>query len=90
MFGNFFKDQKNKLMQKLVEKQMAKLPPEQRELITALIEHNPDLFEKIGKEIQTSVKSGKNQQYAMMNVMSKYKKEIKKAVEGYQTTKSSK
>ena len=73
MFGNL----KNFAMRKLMERQLKDAPPEQREMITALMEKNPAVFEKIAKEMQAELKqNGNNQMAAAMKVLPKYQKEI--------------
>lgn len=73
MFGNL----KNFAMRKLLERQLKDAPPEQREMITALMEKNPAVFEKIAKEMQEELKkNGNNQMAAAMKVLPKYQKEI--------------
>ena len=67
----YFKD-------KLIESQLKKLPKEQRELIMALMEKDPKLFEKIAKKIKEMTKNGMDEQLASMNVMMKYKPQIQK------------
>lgn len=53
------------------------VPPEQIELISSLINKNPELFKKIALEIEQKVKSGQKDQMAVaMEVMSKYRSEI--------------
>ena len=73
MFGNL----KNFAIKKLLERQLKDAPPEQKEMITALVEKDPKLFEKIAKEMQTELKNnGNNQMAAAMKVLPKYQKEI--------------
>ena len=73
MFGNL----KNFAMRKLLERQLRDAPPEQREMITALMEKDPQTFEKIAKEMQEELKkNGNNQMAAAMKVLPKYQKEI--------------
>ena len=73
MFGNL----KNFAMRKLLERQLRDAPPEQREMITALMEKDPQTFEKIAKEMQEELKkNGNNQMAAAMTVLPKYQKEI--------------
>ena len=72
MFGKV----KNFVVKKLLERQLKDAPPEQRELIMTLLEKNPELFEKIAAEIQSEIKSGKDQMSAAMKVMPKYQKEL--------------
>ena len=64
-------------MKKLLEKQLKDAPPEQREMITALMEKDPELFTKIAKEMQEELKkNGNNQMAAAMKVMPKYQKDL--------------
>lgn len=76
MFGKA----KNFMMKKMLERQLKSAPAEQREMIMSLLENNPELFEKIAKEMQDEMKSGKNQMAAAMKVMPKYQAEIQKAM----------
>jgi formate dehydrogenase maturation protein FdhE len=73
MFGNL----KNFAMRKMMERQLKNAPPEQKEMISALLEKNPAVFEKIAKEMQEELKkNGNNQMAAAMKVLPKYQKEI--------------
>ncbi len=73
MFGKM----KNFAMRKLLEKQLKNAPPEQKEMITALMEKNPQVFEQIAKEMQEELKkNGNNQMAAAMKVLPKYQNEI--------------
>jgi len=74
MFNNF-------LMKKMLKKQMKGVPEDQQEQILKMVENNPDLFQKIAKEMQEEMKKGKDQQTAGMEVMMKYQDEIKKAMQ---------
>ena len=78
MFGNIFAKIKNKALEKLMEKQLGHLPKEQQEMIMKMIENNPDLFKKIGDEIDAKKKAGQNELYAGIEVMKKYQGEIQK------------
>ncbi len=53
-----------------------KLPEDQKEIINALVNQDPKLFEKIAKETQELVKAGKPEMYASFEVMKKYQKEL--------------
>jgi ABC-type dipeptide/oligopeptide/nickel transport system ATPase subunit len=66
------------ISKKLIESQLKKLPKEQRELIMALMEKDPKLFETIAKEIKVMTKNGMDEQLASMNVMMRYKPQIQK------------
>lgn len=52
------------------------LPEDQKEIINALVEQDPKLFEKIAKETQELIKSGKPEMYASFEIMKKYQKEL--------------
>lgn len=68
-------------MRKLLDSQLKNAPPEQKEMITALLEKDPKLFEKIAKEMQVELKkNGNNQMAAAMKVLPKYQKEILSAM----------
>lgn len=71
---------KKMLMKKMMKKQMADVPVEQQEKMMGMIEKNPDLFEKIGKEIKAEMKNGKDQMAATMEVTQKYNAELAEAM----------
>jgi hypothetical protein len=52
------------------------LPEDQKEMIQKLVELDPALFEKIAKETEVLVKSGKPEIYASFEIMKKYQKEL--------------
>ncbi len=78
MFGNLFSNLKNKALAALVERQMKNLPKEQQEVVLNLIKNNPELFQKIAKEVEELKKGGMNEMYAGMQVMKKYQSELAK------------
>lgn len=56
---------------------MKDVPKEQQEQIMQLVQKNPELFKKIGEEIDRRVKKGgENQMKATMEVMKKYRAEL--------------
>jgi hypothetical protein len=62
-------------------KQMLKMkgvPEEQIEMITKMMEKDPELFKKIAKEIEEKKKAGKDEMSAAMEVMRKYQGDIQK------------
>lgn len=71
---------KDFFVKKLMESKLKDVPEAQREQIIKLVTENPELFEKIGKEIQQKVKEGKTEMAASMEVMRKYQSEIQKAM----------
>lgn len=68
------------MTRKLLERQMKNVPPEQRDMVIKAVQENPELFEKIAKEIQEKTKQGKNQTAASMEVMRKYQSELQQAM----------
>lgn len=52
------------------------VPESQREMMTALISKNPELFKQIGEEIERRKKGGESEMKAAMEVMKKYRAEI--------------
>jgi hypothetical protein len=50
----------------------------QQDMIFAVMEKNPQLFEKIAKEIELKKKEGKGEMAASMEVMRKYQGELQK------------
>ncbi|MFI5260737.1 MAG: hypothetical protein ACHQU0_03015 [Candidatus Paceibacteria bacterium] len=52
------------------------MPEAQREQMTALISKDPELFKKIGEEIERRKKGGEGEMKASMEVMKKYRTEL--------------
>lgn len=52
------------------------LPESEKEVINALVQENPELFEKIAKETKELMKQGKPEMYASFEVMKKYQNEL--------------
>ena len=71
---------KNFLMKKMLKSQLKGIPEVEQDRIIKLVTENPELFEKIGKEVQEKVKGGMNQMEATKRVMDKYKSEIEKVM----------
>lgn len=57
---------------------MKDVPPEQQEKMIAMVEKNPELFQKIAAEVQEKMKGGMDQMGATMEVMKNYQEELKK------------
>ncbi len=55
---------------------MKDVPKEQREQMTALVSKDPQLFKKIGEEIERRKKGGESEMKASMEVMKKYRTEL--------------
>ncbi len=71
---------KNFLMKKMLKSQLKGIPEAEQDRIITMVTENPELFEKIGKEVQEKVKGGMNQMEATKRVMDKYKSEIEKVM----------
>ena len=67
---------KSFLTRKMLDKQLKHLPKDQRELFIRMFEENPELFEKIAKEIKEKKKSGQDEMLAAAAVMRKYQSEM--------------
>lgn len=52
------------------------LPKDQQKMLQKAVEKNPELFNKIAKEIEALKKQGKPEMYASLDVMKKYQKEL--------------
>lgn len=52
------------------------VPKEQREQMTELVSKDPELFKKIGEEIERRKKGGESEMKASMEVMKKYRMEL--------------
>ena len=65
------------LMKKMLKSQMKDVPEDQQKKAMAMIEKNPELFTKIGKEVQAEMKTGKDQMTATMTVMQRHQDELK-------------
>lgn len=56
---------------------MKGIPESEQEKLISMVEKNPDLFQKIATETQEKMKAGQDQMSAAMEIMKKYKKELK-------------
>lgn len=72
---------KNFFTRQLLKHQMKNVPKEQQERIITMVEKNPELFKKIGDEIQHRTKAGEDQMKASMEVMKKYQKELQELMQ---------
>jgi hypothetical protein len=66
----------NFLLSQVVKHKMKDVPEAQREQIIALVQKDPELFKRIGEEIERRTKGGESQMKASMEVMKKYRSEI--------------
>lgn len=64
-------------LKKMLSSKMKGVPQEEQDKIFEMIEKNPDLFQKIGTEVQEKMqREGKDQMAAAMEVMQKYKDQL--------------
>lgn len=65
------------LLKQAMKWKLKDMPAGQQEQIMALVQKNPDLFKKIGEEVDRRVKKGgENQMKATVEVMKKYRDEL--------------
>ena len=82
MFGikdkikNIKEKAKGKMMEKMMKKQLANLPEDQKNAVMGMVEENPEFFEGIAKEIEVLKSQGKNEMAATMEVMRKKQTEM--------------
>ena len=73
----------NFIINQVAKNKLKDVPEAQREMMLAMIQKNPDLFKKIGEEIDRRVKKGgENQMKATMEVMKKYQDELRALQQG--------
>jgi hypothetical protein len=73
---------KDFFVKKMLKSQLKKsgLPEAQQEKLLEGMMKNPELFEKIAKEIKALEKQGKSQMVASMEVMKKYQSELREVM----------
>ena len=69
---------KDFLLRKLIKSKLKGVPEAEQEKLIAMVEKNPELFQKIATEAQEKIKGGQDQMAAMMDVMKKYEADLKK------------
>jgi 2-oxo-4-hydroxy-4-carboxy--5-ureidoimidazoline (OHCU) decarboxylase len=69
---------KNFLFKKMLQSKLKGVPEAEQEKFLAMIEKNPDFFQKIAEEAQIKIKSGKDQTSAIMETISEHKDEFQK------------
>lgn len=67
---------KDFITDKFLERQLKHLPESQRKMIMSVIKKEPELFEKIAKEIKEKKDSGQDEMMASVAVMKKYQSEL--------------
>lgn len=69
------------LMKKMIKSQLKGVPEAEVDRIVELVSKNPELFKKIGDEIQAKIKSGRSQTAAAMEVMRAHQAELQKVLQ---------
>lgn len=69
------------LLKQVIKRQLKGVPEAEVDRIIALVEKNPELFKKIGDEIQAKVKAGRSQMAASMEVMRAHQAELQKVLQ---------
>ncbi len=64
------------LLKQVAKHKMKDMPEGQRDMLLGMLEKNPDLFKKIGEEIERRKKGGEPEMKATMEVMKKYRSEL--------------
>lgn len=63
-------------MKQAMKSQLKGVPEDQQEMLLDLVERNPAFFENLAKEMQEGLKSGKDQQTVMLEIMNRHKDEL--------------
>ena len=69
--GNFF-------LKQLMKSKMKGVPQAEQDRLFSMLEKNPDFFTKIAEEVQIKVKNGKDQQAAVLEVLTAHQEELQK------------
>ncbi len=69
---------KSFLLRKMLSNQMKGVPQADQDKVFSMLEKNPELFQKIGMEVQEEMKrTGSDQMTATMKVVKKYEADLK-------------
>jgi len=71
---------KSFLLKHALKSQLKGMPEAQQDMIIMAVEKNPELFEKIAREVQELTKQGRDQMSATMEVMRKHQSELQEAM----------
>jgi succinate dehydrogenase flavin-adding protein (antitoxin of CptAB toxin-antitoxin module) len=72
---------KNFILKQVVKHQAKGMPDTQREQVLKILEKDPQLFERISREIEKRKKGGENETKASIEVMKKYRTELAKVLQ---------
>jgi len=64
------------LLRQAMKWKMKDMPEAQREQILTLVQKDPELFKKIGQEVERRTKGGESNMKATMEVMKKYRPQL--------------
>ncbi len=64
-------------MKKMLASKMKDVPQAEQDKIFAMVEKNPDFFQKIAVEVQEEMKKGKDQMSATMEVVKRHEAQLK-------------
>ena len=65
-------------IKQLLKSKLKNVPESQRDMLLGMIDKNPDLFKKIGDEVQRRMKQGQSELAATMVVMREHQSELQK------------
>ena len=68
------------LFKQMMKSQLGDMPKDQQERILEVVDKNPELFQKIAKEIKEETSAGKDQMAAAMSVMRRHQQELQQAL----------
>ena len=69
------------LLKQMIKRQLKGMPESEIDRIVELVGKNPEIFKKIGDQIQSKVKAGRSQQAATMEVMRANQAELQKVLQ---------
>ncbi len=69
---------KDFFLKQALKYKMKDVPPEQQEKLMAVLDKNPQFFEKIGEEVKRKMKGGMSEMAATMVVMREHQHELQK------------
>ncbi len=64
-------------MRKMLANKMKDVPQGDQDKVFAMLEKNPDLFQKIGLEVQAEMKKGKSQMAATQEVVKRHEADLR-------------
>jgi BMFP domain-containing protein YqiC len=71
---------KSFFLKQLLSRKLKDVPEADQERIFSAIEKNPELFQKIGADVQAEMKKGVDQMTATMEIVKRYETDLKKLI----------